>query len=159
MKVKFKVLVVDDDYLIRFMLNRYLQQEGLTVSLAESGEEAIELMEEDHFDMVITDMEMGLVNGLDVIRYIRKHKDDVVIVMITGRDSHKLKEEAFKAGADDFLLKPFNLSRLLRCLWNRDSSQAYQSTIGNLPSAVLTAHHDSKFTDAVEPAKLRLDKA
>ena len=39
MKVKFKVLVVDDDYLIRFMLNRYLQQEGLTVSLAESGEE------------------------------------------------------------------------------------------------------------------------
>lgn len=101
------VLVVDDDKNMRRSLQTMLIDEGYSVCLAESAEAALELLAQEDFLMVITDARMGGMNGYDFLGKIRSQWPELPALMITAYATPKLAVEAIKAGAIDYLAKPF----------------------------------------------------
>jgi len=108
-----KILVVDDSPDALELVKRHLSPAGHTVISATSAEEASRLMKDTAFDLVITDMKMPRVSGLDLIRHIRSHYKAVGILMVTGYPSIGGAVEAVRLGAEDYLAKPFTKKELI----------------------------------------------
>jgi len=111
MEPGFRILVVDDEYLIRWTLKTALSKEGYLVDIAEDGSQAMELMKTVPVDLVITDLAMPGKNGWDVIEESRKRK--AMSIMITGRGDHKIKTIAENKGAYAYIEKPFKVAELM----------------------------------------------
>jgi|RhiMetdeSRZDD1v2_1073273.scaffolds.fasta_scaffold18751_3 two-component system KDP operon response regulator KdpE len=107
-----RILVVDDDPQIRRVLRTTLIAQGYEVVDARSGDEALERVRSEKLDLVILDMNMPGMNGIETCRSIRSNSD-IAIVMLTVRDSEADKVEALDAGADDYVTKPFGSPELL----------------------------------------------
>jgi two-component system, OmpR family, response regulator MprA len=108
-----ELLIVDDDYAVRAAVRRALALEGYEVSVASSGEEAIDLLGEGRWDAVILDILMGGLSGLEVCRRLRAAGDRTPILMLTARETIKDRVAGLETGADDYLVKPFALEELL----------------------------------------------
>lgn len=108
-----KVLVVDDDRVICDLLVAFLNQEGFDASSVASGEEAIEEFDNVGHHIVITDLKMPGLNGLDVLRHVKDAANQTVVIMITGSCSDSDRLEAYDNGVDAYLGKPFNIEDLL----------------------------------------------
>jgi DNA-binding NtrC family response regulator len=102
-----RVLVVDDEMIVCESCKRILEEEGYEVEMALSGQEAFQKMKEDPFDIVITDLKMPGVDGMEVLNVFRKEYPDAVIIMITGFSTVETAVEAMKLGAFDYIPKPF----------------------------------------------------
>ena len=102
-----KILVVDDDTVARDLLAEALKREGYDVEAFSSGEEAIERGRHERIDLVLTDMRMGMVDGLTVLREFKRFSPDTAIVLLTSFGSLEGAIEAIKQGAYDYLAKPF----------------------------------------------------
>jgi len=102
-----RILVVDDARETLEVLQRNLTSEGYEVFTAPGVGEAIEILESTSIDLVITDLKMPKVSGLDLVRHLRENYDDVEVMMITGYPSIESAVEAVKTGAEDYLAKPF----------------------------------------------------
>jgi two-component system, NtrC family, response regulator AtoC len=102
-----KILVVDDDTVARDLLADALKKEGYDVEAFSSGEEAIERGRHERIDLVLTDMRMGTVDGLTVLREFKRFSPDTAIVLLTSFGSLEGAIEAIKQGAYDYLAKPF----------------------------------------------------
>src|SRR6266446_6507518 len=107
-----RILVVDDDPQIRRVLRTTLIAQGYEVVDARNGEEALERMRGDRVDLLILDMNMPGMSGIETCRLIRS-SSDVAIVMLTVRDTESDKVAALDAGADDYMTKPFGSPELL----------------------------------------------
>lgn len=108
-----KILVVEDEHAIRLALKGLLRREGHEVSLAEDGDVAVERLREEVFDLVITDLALGRgKSGMDVLRAAKEERPETGVVMITAHGSEKIAVEAMKAGADDYVPKPFDNDEL-----------------------------------------------
>lgn len=107
-----RVLVVDDDPQIRRVLRTTLIAQGYEVKDARNGEEALDRVRDLKFDLIILDMNMPGMSGLEACRSIRS-TSDVAIVMLTVRDGEADKVDALDAGADDYITKPFSFPELL----------------------------------------------
>src|SRR5437016_9993570 len=107
-----RILVVDDDPQIRRVLRTALIAQGYEVGDARNGEEAVEKLHDEKPDLVILDMNMPRMNGLETCRSIRA-TSDVPIIMLTVRDAESDKVGALDAGADDYMTKPFSSPELL----------------------------------------------
>jgi two-component system KDP operon response regulator KdpE len=107
-----RILVVDDDPQIRRVLRTTLIAQGYEVKDARSGEEALESVREGKLELIILDMNMPGMTGIEVCRSIRS-TSDVAIIMLTVRDSEADKVSALDAGADDYVTKPFSSPELL----------------------------------------------
>jgi len=107
-----KILIVDDEPQIRRTLRMVLVPEGYTVADAASGEEALDLLRNENPDLVLLDMNMPGIGGLETCRLMRE-QSDVAIVVLTVRDAERDKVLALDAGADDYVLKPFSTPELL----------------------------------------------
>lgn len=107
-----RVLIVDDDAQIRRVLRTTLVVQGYQVADASSGGEALQVLDKQRFDLVILDMNMPGMTGVETCQRIRA-LSDVAIVMLTVRDSETDKVMALDAGADDYITKPFSMSELL----------------------------------------------
>ena len=107
-----QILVVDDDQLILVFLSAVLSEEGYQVTCACDGRQAVELMRENRFDLVITDVTMpGDLNGLDVLRIARQIDPQYRVIIMTGYDYVGAADHVInKLGAVDYLPKPFNLT-------------------------------------------------
>jgi DNA-binding NtrC family response regulator len=101
------VLVVDDSQELREVVERHLTSEGYRVMVAASVSEAISLLEVQHVDLVITDLKMPAVSGLDLVRHVHDNLRDTEVMMITGHPSVQSAVTAVKAGAEEYLTKPF----------------------------------------------------
>ena len=108
-----RVLVVDDDAKIRTVVRRGLAYEGYRVVEAASGEDGLEKAREHLPQLVILDVMMPGIDGLEVTRRLRAGGDEVAILMLTARDEVKDRVEGLETGADDYLVKPFNFEELL----------------------------------------------
>jgi len=107
--VKARILVVEDERAIQLALSGLLGRAGYEVSLASSGDEAISKLSEQSFDLVLTDLALGHgPSGLDVLRESKRLRPETVVVMITAHGSEKIAVEAMKAGAEDYVPKPFD---------------------------------------------------
>jgi len=107
-----RILVVDDDPQIRRVLRTTLIAQGYEVVDARSGDEALDRVRVEKLDLVILDMNMPGMNGIETCRLIRSGSD-IAIIMLTVRDSEGDKVEALDAGADDYMTKPFGSPELL----------------------------------------------
>jgi two-component system KDP operon response regulator KdpE len=107
-----RILVVDDAPQVRRVLRATLTVEGYTVSEARDGGEALELFVAEPFEIVLLDVNMPGIDGLQACREIRR-KSDVPIIMLTVRDAERDKVLALDAGADDYVVKPFGMQELL----------------------------------------------
>ncbi|MDP7612317.1 MAG: response regulator transcription factor [Nitrospinaceae bacterium] len=108
-----KILLVEDDPHLAKGLRFNLEREGYEVSLVDNGVSALDLLREDDFDLLILDLMLPTMGGLDVARKIRETNMRFPILMLTAKSTKKDKEIGFEAGADDYLTKPFHLPELL----------------------------------------------
>ncbi|MDX1982902.1 MAG: response regulator transcription factor [Bryobacteraceae bacterium] len=107
-----RILVVDDEPQIRRVLRTTLAAQGYEVFDARSGEEALEAVRDQRFDLILLDMNMPGIGGLETCREIRS-TSEVAILMLTVRDSEQDKVNALDAGADDYITKPFGMPEVL----------------------------------------------
>jgi two-component system, OmpR family, KDP operon response regulator KdpE len=107
-----KILVVDDEPQIRRIMRTTLTAEGYAVYDARSGEEALDAVREQRFDLVLLDVNMPGMGGLEACRSIRS-TSDTAIIMLTVRSAEEDKVAALDAGADDYVTKPFGMPELL----------------------------------------------
>jgi two-component system KDP operon response regulator KdpE len=106
-----RILVVDDEPQIRRVLRTALSAQGYEIHEARTGEEALEALREQRFDLILLDMNMPGIGGLETCRQIRA-SSEVAIIMLTVRDSEHDKVAALDAGADDYVTKPFGMPEL-----------------------------------------------
>src|SRR5262245_38752562 len=107
-----RIMIVDDDPQIRRVLRTALVAQGYEVIDARNGDEALEKLRDEKVDLVILDMNMPGMGGLETCRSIRS-TSDISIIMLTVRDAESDKVEALDAGADDYMTKPFSSPELL----------------------------------------------
>lgn len=103
-----KVLVIDDELLIRTFLKETLTRKGLEVTLADNGKTGIALAKEGAFDLVFTDMKMPDITGLEVLRKIKELSPSTIVIVITAFGSIDNAVEAMRLGAFNYLIKPFS---------------------------------------------------
>src|SRR3954466_15570507 len=108
-----RILVIDDDTGVRESIARMLRQAGYTVQCASNGEEGLRLARDGSFDVVLSDMRMPGLSGLDVLRKLRETRVDSVFIIMTGFGTVDTAVEAMKLGAVDFVQKPFFRDELL----------------------------------------------
>lgn len=113
MAEKAKVLIVDDEELLRHSLSVELISEGYEVETAGDGDEAIELLRQKTFDIILLDIRMPKINGFEVLKFIKQNKPDVRVIMLTAYADVRNAIEAMKLGAIDFVSKPYDLVDIL----------------------------------------------
>ena len=112
------ILVIDDEKSIRSTLKEILEHEGLTIDLASNGPMGLEMMEKSRYDVVLCDIKMPEMDGIEVLEKIQEFFADVPVIMISGHGTIDTAVEALKKGAFDFVEKPPDLNRLLVTIRN-----------------------------------------
>jgi DNA-binding NtrC family response regulator len=108
-----KVLLVDDEEDFVRVLAERLEVRGLEVHTANRGQKAVEMVDQQGFDIVVLDLAMPGMDGLETLKEIKAHDPDIEIVMLSGKGTMRSGIDAIKSGAEDFLEKPVDLSVLL----------------------------------------------
>ena len=109
MKKIGRVMVVDDEENIREVLSNYLNSLGYEVETANDGQDALEKFEVGGYDLIISDLLMPTIDGLELLKKIRDKDREVIFLMITGYPSIETAVEAIKKGAYDYITKPFHM--------------------------------------------------
>ena len=116
-----KVLIADDEANMRWVLERALSNEGYDVETAEDGQLALDRALLERPDLVLIDLKMPKLDGLSLLKKLKEHYPDLMIVMMTAHGSTATAVEAMKAGAHDYLMKPFDMEELLITIADRKS--------------------------------------
>src|SRR6202048_2698689 len=117
-----RVLIVEDDRRLAASLRRSLMESRMAVDLAHNGEDGLEAASTTQYDVIVLDLMLPLLDGLEVARKLREHNVDTPILMLTARDGVDDRVAGLEAGADDYLVKPFALREVvarLRALTRR----------------------------------------
>jgi len=109
----YKLLVVDDEDALRTVLSSELQSEGYSVDSASDGDEAITMLQNKAFDLILLDIKMPRVDGFEVLRFVKEQFPQTKVIMLTGFADLKNAIESKKLGAEDFVSKPYDLVDLL----------------------------------------------
>ncbi|MDI9571111.1 MAG: sigma-54 dependent transcriptional regulator [Pseudomonadota bacterium] len=123
-----RVLIVDDDDAMRMALMDSLESCGYEVAAAENGQEALEMFQRETFSVVISDMRMPRVGGMEVLRQIKRVSAQTPVILITAYGTVKTAVEAMKEGAAEFLMKPFSLDDLEFTVKNVLANQMHQES-------------------------------
>ncbi len=151
---KQRVLVVDDDKALRFHAAQVLSHFGLDVSVADSGEEALEKLDRERIDAVLLDLRMPVMDGFETCRRIRAlpFGKSLPVIVATGLDDIVAVESAYAAGATDFVVKPINWTILKHRIRHTVSNRATAEEL------VTTAGHRHGLLNTIPDAVLSLDR-
>ncbi|UCB52009.1 MAG: response regulator [Candidatus Zixiibacteriota bacterium] len=116
MAYRANVLVVDDEQIVCNSCKKILNQEGHNVQIALNGREALKKVEEDKYDVVIADWKMPQIDGMEVLRIVKKNHPDIVPIMITGYPSVEVAVKAIRLGVSNYLPKPLSPGTLTGAL-------------------------------------------
>ncbi|TVT28127.1 response regulator transcription factor [Salinicoccus cyprini] len=108
-----KILIVEDDEKIARVIQLELEHEGYEVAIAYTGKSALERYEDKPYDLILLDVMIPELNGLEVLRRIRQKDDNTRIIMLTARDAVMDKVSGLDSGANDYVTKPFEIEELL----------------------------------------------
>ena len=109
----FHILVVDDDKNTRLLLNAVLEQAGYTVTCAVNGEDALNVMDSEHIDLVVLDVMMPKMDGYEFTRTLREAQNNLPILMISAKQLPADKHKGFSVGTDDYITKPIDDEEML----------------------------------------------
>ena len=109
----FQILVVDDDRNTRLLLRAVLQAENYTVFTAENGEDALQVMDREHIDLVVLDVMMPKMDGYEFTRILRQTDNNLPILMVSARQMPADKRQGFLVGTDDYITKPIDEVEML----------------------------------------------
>ena len=110
--MKKKILIIEDEEKIARFIELELSHEGYEIDKTFNGREGLEMVEQNHFDLILLDIMLPELNGLEVLRRIRKFSE-VPVIMLTARDAVMDKVSGLDMGADDYITKPFAIEELL----------------------------------------------
>ena len=119
------ILIIEDEERVANLIKQGLEEQGFVTTIANDGETGKQLAIANHYDIIITDIILPKINGIDLCREIRLQKPTVPIIMLTALGTTDDKVEGFDAGADDYLVKPFDLRELhvrIRALLKRNQN-------------------------------------
>jgi heavy metal response regulator len=108
-----RILIVEDEKKVAAFIKKGLEEETYAVDIASDGEEGLHLGEQNPYDLIILDLMLPKINGLDILSHLRAKKIETPILLLTAKDSVEDKVEGLNQGADDYLTKPFAFSELL----------------------------------------------
>jgi len=133
---RFRILVVDDELIVRDSLKEWLAEEGFTVDMAESGPQALQLLAENSYHLMLTDIKMPGMDGVEVLQKAKADFPDLTVVMMTAYATVETAVEAMKIGALDYLVKPFDPESLVpmitRIYENFETAGGRQIDVGAL---------------------------
>lgn len=110
---KGRILVVDDEDIVRTSCSRTLSPEGYEVRLAKNGVEGLKMASEEKFDLVLTDLKMPDMDGIEVLRIIKEKWPETAVIIVTGYQTVDTAVKAIKLGAYDYIEKPFTPDALI----------------------------------------------
>jgi DNA-binding response OmpR family regulator len=111
-----RMLVVEDEDSLRSLLKSELETYGFSVDDADGGSRAMTLLNNNHYDVVILDIRMPDIDGMEVLRNIRAENLAEKVIMLTGVNELKIARDSLEMGANDFLTKPYEFKKLLECI-------------------------------------------
>ncbi len=123
-----RILLVEDDLLIGDGVRAGLEQEGYTVEWLENGLDATAALEAEPFDAMVLDLGLPGLNGKEILRGLRERQSEMPVLILTARDTREEKVEGLDLGADDYLVKPFDISELfarLRAIIRRSAGRSW----------------------------------
>ena len=127
MKQDIKIMIVDDEAIMRNLLLKILEQEGYQITLAASCDEALEKLEHEDFELVLSDVKMPKTSGFELLKIIKKQKPQTAVIMMTGYGDAYTVKEALMLGADEYITKPFKSHEISliveRAYWRQMASK------------------------------------
>ncbi len=108
-----KILIAEDDHELRQLFSHVLMKNGYTVKGVSNGKEALEAMDEDYYDLVISDIMMPVMDGYEFVRLLRESGNHVSVLMITAKDAFDDMRQGFVSGTDDYMVKPVNVNEMV----------------------------------------------
>ncbi|MFZ2644339.1 MAG: response regulator [Verrucomicrobiia bacterium] len=130
-----RVLVVDDEPSIRLTLQEFLQEAGYQTAVAEDAKVALQLLKSGDFDVVVSDIVLPRISGVELLQTIRKESPRVQVIMMTGQPAVETAAAAVRAGAFDYLCKPVTKDAILRCIANAAKLKAAEDEHARLAEA------------------------
>jgi DNA-binding NtrC family response regulator len=115
---KGKILVIDDEDIVRLSCSRSLVPEGYELKMAKNGPEGLKMLEEEAFDLVLTDLKMPNMDGIEVLGTIKEKWPATDVVIVTGYQTVETAVKAIKLGAFDYIEKPFTPDSLIAVVAN-----------------------------------------
>lgn len=114
MSQSYRVLFLEDEPTIREVLKEYMTVSGYEVTESEQGGHALEMLQNQEFDLAVLDIMVPGIDGFQVLQYIRSEKPDMAVIMLTALDDEKTQVKAFNLYADDYIIKPVSPIILLK---------------------------------------------
>lgn len=108
-----KILIAEDDRELRCLFSRVLSKHGYTVIEVGNGKEALELLSNDYFDLIISDIMMPVMDGYELVRRLREQNITTPVLMITAKDAFDDMSLGFSSGSDDYMVKPINVNEMV----------------------------------------------
>ena len=131
-----RVLVVDDEENIRAILMEYLNEFGYEVTCAVNGKEALQIYNKNRFDIILSDLVMRPMDGMELLGEVKKLNPDALFIMITGYPSVDSAMEAIKKGARDYITKPFNIDEIKMKIERALLEQSMKGRLKNIQGIV-----------------------
>ncbi len=147
----FKILIAEDDRELRQLFQHVLGKNGYMVKGVSDGKEALEAMDNDYFDLIISDIMMPNVDGYELVRSLREAGNMIPVLMITARDAFDDMRLGFLSGTDDFMVKPVNINEMVlrvsallrRAQMINERRQTIGNTVLECDSLTVTTDGDS----------------
>ena len=146
-----KILIAEDDRELRQLFSHVLTKNGYAVKGVSNGKEALDAMDNDYFDLVITDIMMPVLDGYELVRQLRDTGNITPVLMITAKDAFDDMNQGFVSGTDDYMVKPVNVNEMLlrvkallrRAQMINDRRQVVGNTVMELDSLTVTTDTES----------------
>ena len=146
-----KILIAEDDRELRQLFSHVLQRNGYTVVGVSDGQEALQAMDRDFYDLLISDVMMPVLDGYELVRQLRESGNKTPVLMITAKDGFDDMRQGFQSGVDDFMVKPVNVNEMLlrvgallrRAQMINDRRQTVGSTVMECDSLTVAAGGES----------------
>lgn len=145
------ILVVDDEGANRYSVSKTLQKVGYVVSEAASGEEALEMMSRQAFDVVLTDIRMPGIDGIELLRRIREKAPDVIVILMTAYATLGNAVEALRLGAHDYLIKPSSSADIRQSVARGVERARHLKRRRNLLDAIKSDLYELSITETMSP--------
>lgn len=130
-----KILIVDDELNMRLVLSAMLKKEGFEISSASNGREALQILQSNNMDVVITDLKMPDIDGMELLTSISGRHPEIPVIMITAHGTIATAVEALKKGAFDYITKPFDIDELKNIISKAIKTRALKESELSLPPA------------------------